>query len=108
MADTKAEEAVWIRRIQGYMALFACLPANGKACEALELALGLDEGIYLDKIGRPTNPDDPESMKAWFEQLWAQGGVTAEEQKLIDWQNNPENMRAAVDEFEAVAAKLGS
>ncbi|MGH2708613.1 MAG: DurN family substrate-assisted peptide maturase [Actinomycetota bacterium] len=101
-----SESTVAIRYIQGLTALLSCLPANGKARELLSLALELDEGPWLDKIGPPSDPDSDEGMKAWLESLWAQGGLTPEEQQLVDWQNDSDNMSAAIDEVQAIAAKL--
>jgi substrate-assisted peptide maturase DurN-like protein len=100
------EDTVTIRQIQGYMVLLSCLPANGKVREVFELALACDEGPWLDKVGRPSNPDDPDSYREWLEGLWAQGGLTPEEQAIVDWQNNSDNMSAAVAEWKALAAKL--
>jgi hypothetical protein len=45
-------------------------------------------------------------MKAWLESLWAQGGITEEEQRIVSWQNDSDNMSAAIQEIEAVAAQL--
>lgn len=101
-----ADANVAIRYIQGLTALLSCLPANGKARELLSLALELDEGHWLEKVGPPSDPDSDEGMKAWFESLWAQGGITDEEQRIISWQNDSDNMSAAIQEIEAVAAQL--
>lgn len=102
MADT----LVTIRYIQGLTAVLSCLPAGGKARELLSLAMALDEGPVLNKVGPPTDPDSDDGMKTWLESLWAQEGITPEEQRLIDWQNDSDNMTAAIQEFEAVNAKL--
>lgn len=101
-----ADAIVSIRYIQGLTALLSCLPANGKAKELFSLALDLDEGPWLDKVGPPSDPDSDEGLKAWFESLWAQGGLTEEEQRIVSWQNDSDNMAAAIEEIEAVAAKL--
>jgi len=103
---TASEPIVMIRQIQGLTALLSCLPAGGKAQELFALALASDEGPWLDKIGPPDDPDTDEGMKSWFESLWAQGGLTAEEQKIVDWQKDSDNMTAALAEFQEVSAKL--
>jgi len=100
------EPVVLIRHIQGLTALLACLPADGKAKELFTLALESDEGPWLDKIGPPEEPDTDEGMKSWFESLWAQGGLTPEEQRIVDWQMDSDNMTAALAEFQDVSAKL--
>lgn len=101
-----ADANVSIRYIQGLTALLSCLPANGKARELLSLALELDEGPWLEKVGPPSDPDSDEGMKTWLESLWAQGGITDEEQRIVSWQNDSDNMSAAIQEIEAVAAQL--
>lgn len=100
-----SEEMVIIRHIQGLTALLSCLPAGGKVRELFGLALALDEGPVLEKLGPPSSPDD-EGLKAWLESLWAADGVTPDEQKIIDWQQNSDNMAAALAEFIDVGNKL--
>jgi hypothetical protein len=103
-----SEDTVMIRHIQGLTALLSCLPAGGKAKELFTLALALDESAALEKVGPPSDPDDDDAMKAWFEQLWAEDGLTPEEKELVDWQADSDNMTAALAEFKNVAAKLGT
>lgn len=102
-----SEETVLIRNIQGLTALLSCLPAGGKAKELFTLALALDENTALEKVGPPTDPDDDDAMKAWFEKLWAEDGITPEEKKIVDWQADSDNMTAALAEFQTITAKLG-
>ena len=101
-----SEHTVVIRQIQGYAVLLSALPANGKARELFKLALALDEATVLGRIAPPENPDSFEGMQAWFESFWAQDGVTPDEQKLVDWQADPDNMTGAVEEFNAIHAKV--
>lgn len=107
MADA-SQNAVFIRQIQGLAALFSCLPRSGKARQFFSLALDLDEGPALEKIGPPSDPASDQGMREWFESLWAEGGISADEQRLVDWQKDPNNMTAAVAEFRTVAEKLGT
>jgi Family of unknown function (DUF5950) len=100
-----AEETVIIRHIQGLTALLSCLPAGGKVRELFTLALALDEGPVLDKIGPPSSSDN-EGLQTWLEGLWAEEGITPDEQKIIDWQKDSDNMAAAITEFKDVGAKL--
>jgi hypothetical protein len=103
-----SENTAIVRQIQGFAALLSCLPAGGKARELFSLALALDEGVALDKIGPPSDPESFEGMQEWLESLWASDGLTDEEQKIVDWQSDADNMVGAVEEFKAIAAKLGS
>ena len=101
-----SENTVGIRRIQGYAVLLSCLPANGKAREFFNLALAVDEGPVLDRISPPEDPDSFEGLQAWFESFWSTDGVTPDEQKLVDWQADPDNMTAAVAEFKTIMSKV--
>jgi hypothetical protein len=58
------------------------------------------------KVGPPDDPDSDEGMKAWLESLWAQGGISSEEQRIVDWQADSDNMTAALAELQTVVAKL--
>src|SRR5436189_6335319 len=100
-----SEETVIIRHIQGLTVLLACLPSGGRVRELFALALALDEGPVLDKIGPPSSPDD-DGLKAWLEALWAEDSVTPDEQKIVDWQKDSDNMSAALTEFKDVGTKL--
>jgi hypothetical protein len=106
MLNGVTPEAVWIRHIQGLLVILMCLPKDGKLREAFELALKLDEGPILSRINPPSDPDSFVGLKAWLESLWAVDGLTAEEQRLVEWQNSPENMQAAIQEMIAIAAKV--
>ncbi len=101
-----SEDLVTIRFIQGLTALLSCLPANGKARELFSLALDLNEGPVLAKIGPPKDPDSAEGMKTWLESLWAAEGLAPEERRMVEWQNDSDNMTAAIREFQDVAARL--
>jgi hypothetical protein len=100
------EDQILIRQIQGHMVLLACLPANGKLREVFQLALALNEGPVLDRVGRPENPDDLDSYTEWLEKLWAAEGISPDEQRLIDWQKESANMNEAIGEWKALIAKL--
>ncbi|MGA9314147.1 MAG: DurN family substrate-assisted peptide maturase [Solirubrobacteraceae bacterium] len=100
------EETVAVRQIQGLAVLLSCLPANGKCRELFTLALDSPERPTLDRIAPPENPDSADGLKSWLEGHWGADGATAEEQKILKWQADPENMTAAVGELKAVADKL--
>jgi Family of unknown function (DUF5950) len=105
-AILNAEDQIIIRQIQGHMVLLSCMSANGKLREVFKLALALDEGPILEKVGRPDNPDDLDSYREWLAKLWAVDSVTPDEQRLVDWQANSENMNLAIGEWKALIAKL--
>jgi Family of unknown function (DUF5950) len=105
MAAT-SEELVLIRQIQGLTVLLSCLPAGGKARELFSMALELDEGPVLDRAKPPDDPDDDDGMRAWLESHWAQDAVSDDEQRIVDWQADSDNMAAAIAELQAVAAKV--
>ena len=105
-ATLNAEDQIIIRQIQGHMVLLSCMPANGKLREAFELALGVDEGPILEKVGRPEDPDDWDSYRQWLAKLWAVDSVAPDEQGLVDWQKDSDNMNAAIGEWKELIAKL--
>lgn len=97
---------VTMRQLQGYAALFSCLPSNGKAREYLSLALALDESRVLDRVGPPEDTDTDEGYWNWLESLWAADGLTKDEKRLLDWQKSSDNIAAAIDELQTVTDKL--
>jgi hypothetical protein len=116
-----------VRQIQGWSVLLSCLPADGKAREFFALALSVDEGPWLERINplgdpdgdeglrawldriRPVcDPDSDEQLKKWLEYLWIRGNLSPEDQELVDWQADPENMNAAVAEYLAVLGRVRS
>jgi hypothetical protein len=97
-----------IRQIQWWAVVLSCLPANGKARELFSLALSLDEGPWLERITPPIDPDSDEDMKEWLEYLWLRGNLSPEEQEMVDWQANSDNMSVAIAEYLAVVGKLPS
>jgi hypothetical protein len=122
---TTPEAFVALRQLQGWAVLLSCLPPDGKARELFSLALSLDEASWLDRItpviapeadegikawlariAPPTDPGGDQDLKEWLEYLWIRGSLSPEEQKLVDWQSDADNMAAAVAEFLAVLERL--
>ncbi|WP_345430481.1 DurN family substrate-assisted peptide maturase [Actinoallomurus vinaceus] len=95
-----------IRRIQGLVILCSLLPPDGKLREAIELALSLHEEPILSRV-TPMEDLHPHAVKAWLEALWASEGVGPEVKELVDWQNNTDNMAAAIQELTNVERQIG-
>jgi hypothetical protein len=106
LADNTACGADEIRQVQMLMVLLSCLPSDGKVREVLELALALPHEPCLSRVSPPSDTSI-RGLKSWLESLWLRGGLTSDEQKLLDWQRSGENMIAAVQELEEVEQKIG-
>jgi hypothetical protein len=63
-------------------------------------------GSQVDAKMTPCNDVSFNGLKSWLESLWAQGGLSAEEQNIVDWQNEPMNMMAAIQELKAIEDKI--
>lgn len=94
------------RRIQGLVVLMSCLPNNGKCREVFELALALDHRAPSARLYPPTMPDPGRGHQPWLESLWARSDLSADERRLIEWQNSHKNMEVAIREFKPVHEKL--
>lgn len=122
---TTSEASDAIRQIQGWSVLLSCLPANGKAREFFSLALSVEEGpwreritpltdpdrdeglrAWLYRISPPTDPDRDEQLKEWLEYLWIRGNLSPEDQEMVDWQADSDNMKTAVAEYLAVVGRV--
>jgi hypothetical protein len=95
-----------IRRVQQLMIFCSLLPADGKLREVLSLALGLPENPILSRT-RPMTDLHPHATKAWLEAVWLETDLSAEEKELIDWQNDSDNMAAAIRELRDVEQRIG-
>jgi hypothetical protein len=95
-----------IRRIQELMIVCSLLPPDGRLREALQLALAVHEEPVLSRIN-PVADLHPHAMKAWLEAIWLHDGLTPEEKELVDWQNNSDNMAAAIHELMNVEQQIG-
>jgi hypothetical protein len=118
METTVEQVSGAVRQIQALAVLLFLLPAGGRAREFFSLALSLDEGPWLDRITPLTDtatdegiqawlkrvngvfdvPSD-EALTSWLEFLWIRSGLSSQEQALVDWQEDPANMSAAVAEY---------
>lgn len=95
-----------IRMIQMFLALCSCLPPEGKLHEMFKLALELSQDSWLARVA-PVTDESLEGLRTWLETLWLDDGLTANEQKVVDWQNSSENITAAVQELKHVQEKIG-
>ncbi|HEU5378985.1 MAG TPA: DurN family substrate-assisted peptide maturase [Ktedonobacteraceae bacterium] len=95
-----------IRQLQSLLAIFSSLPPDGKLHELFRLALELSQDSWLARV-TPVSDASFDGLKTWLETLWLDGGLTPNEQKIVDWQNSSENMEAAVQELKAVEEKIG-
>jgi hypothetical protein len=121
----RVEASRVVRQIQGLAVLLSCLPAKGKTGEFFSLALSLDEGPWLDRITPLIDPArdegiqawlnriDPvaditsdEALTSWLESLWIRSGLSSQEQAMVNWQADPDNMSRAIAEYLAVVGKL--
>jgi hypothetical protein len=98
-----SEDTVLIRQIQGLTVLLTCLPAGGRLRQLFTLALESDERPWLDRVGAPDDPDSADGMKAWLEGMWAPDRISEPQQKIVDWQNDSDNMATAIAELRTVA-----
>lgn len=95
-----------IRRIQELLLVCSLLPPDGKLREALHRALALYEEPVLSHL-KPIEDIHPHAIKASLEAIWSHPGLTPEEKELVDWQNNSDNMAAAILELTNVEEQLG-
>lgn len=93
-----------IRQIQMMMTLMLLSKPDGKLREVFDRALSASASQVNSKV-TACNDTSSDGLKGWLESVLAQGGLTAEEQALVDWQNNSENMQAAIDELNAIEDK---
>jgi hypothetical protein len=95
-----------IRRVQSLLIFCSLLPADGKLREILALALSLREDPILSRI-TPMTDIQPHAAKEWLEAVWLRNGLSAEEKELVHWQNDSDNMAAAISELTTVEQQVG-
>lgn len=107
MAEVSVD-TVMIRYLQGLAVLLSCVPKGGKVHEFFQLALDAEGPAVLARARVGAALDDDDELKAWLEALWAPESLHPSEQRLVEWQNNSDNMTGALDEFRAIAGNFGS
>lgn len=90
-----------IRQIQMVMILLLLASPTGALRDLFEMALTASSN-QIDAKMSPCTDDSFNGIKSWLESLFAQGGLTTEEQSLADWQNDPTNMISAIEELKAI------
>jgi Family of unknown function (DUF5950) len=95
-----------IRRVQELLILCSLLPPDGRLREALQLALAVHEEPILARMS-PVQDLHPHAVKAWLEAVWSHDGLTTEEKELVDWQNDSDNMAAAIQELTNFEQQVG-
>lgn len=95
-----------IRQVQQLMIFCSLLPPDGKLREVLSLALSLHEEPILSRVS-PMTDTGPHAAKAWLEALWRENGLSAEEKELVRWQNDSDNMAAAIRELTNAERRIG-
>ena len=95
-----------IRQVQQLMIFCSLLPPDGKLREVLSLALSLHEEPILSR-STPMTDIEPHAAKAWLEAIWRENGLSAEEKELVHWQNDSDNMAAAIRELKHVERQIG-
>lgn len=106
LVQSKVVDREEIRQLQMLLAVCSCLPPDGKIHEMLKLGLELSQDSWLARV-TPATDESIDGLRSWLETLWLDGGLTANEQHIVDWQNNSENMQAAVQELKLVQEKIG-
>lgn len=107
MAEVSVE-TVMIRYLQGLAVLLSSFPKGGKVHEFFQLALDADGPAVLARAHLDAALDDDAELKAWLEKLWAPDSLHESEQRLVEWQNDSDNMTAALDELRAVVGNFSS
>jgi hypothetical protein len=95
-----------IRQVQLLMIFCSLLPPDGKLREALTRALALHEEPILSRI-TPITDIQPHATKAWLESIWLENGLSPDEKELVRWQNESDNMAAAIRELKNVERQIG-
>ncbi len=95
-----------IRQVQQLMIFCSLLPPDGKLREVLSLALSLREEPILSRT-TPMTDIEPHAAKAWLEAIWRENALSADEKELVHWQNDSDNMAAAIRELHDVERQLG-
>jgi hypothetical protein len=106
LTDGNANGRDEVRQIQMLMVLFSCLSPDSELREVFERALALPRELWLSRV-TPISDTSFHGLKTWLESLWIQGGLTPDEQKLVDWQRSKKSVEATVQELKTIEEKIG-
>jgi hypothetical protein len=93
-----------IRQIQMVMILLLMSSPDGPLSDIFTRAIAASSTQVNAKMVACTDVSF-NGLKSWLESLLAKGDLTPEEQALVDWQNNPANMIAAIQELRTIQEK---
>jgi Family of unknown function (DUF5950) len=94
-----------IRQIQLIMILLLLAPSKGALSELFEKSLAASGHQVSAKL-TPCTGASFDELKTWLESLLAHGDLTPEEQELVNWQNTPEKILAAIQELKTIQDKI--
>lgn len=106
LANSNAFDTDEIRQIQALIVLCSCLPPDGKLREVLQHALSLPHESVLARL-TPVSDPSFNGLKTWLETLWTAETLSADEQRLVKFQQSQENIDAAIRELRAVGQRIG-
>jgi len=99
-----AEGTDKVQQIQGVMMLLLLASPQGKLREVFDASLAAS----ASQVGAnviPLTDASEDSVKEWLQAILIQDGLTAEEEALVEWQNNSDNMKGAIEELIAIQEK---
>lgn len=97
-----------IRQIQMLMFMCWCLSPQSKLRQLLEMALAASETETMAKAqATPCDDVSIDGLFLWLSSLVSQTELTESEKRLLEWQNDRENMLPAIDELRTIESKLG-
>lgn len=97
-----------IRQIQMLMFLCLCLSPQSKLRHLLEMALVASETETMAKAkATPCDDVSVDGLFTWLGSVFTKGNLTESEKLLLEWQNDPTNMLAAIDELRMIETELG-
>ncbi|GCE46088.1 hypothetical protein EI42_01200 [Thermosporothrix hazakensis] len=95
-----------IRQIQMLLVLLSHLPPDSMLREIFEHAMALPHDPWAARV-TPVTDTSFYGLKTWLESLWARDGLSADEQRLVDWQRSGKNIEIAVRELKAIQQLTG-
>jgi len=97
-----------IRQIQMLMFMCLCLSPQSKLRQLLEMALAASETETMAKAQAiPCDDVSIDGLFVWLSSLFYQTELTESEKRLLEWQNDRDNMLPAIDELKTIESKLG-
>lgn len=95
-----------LQRLQGLVLLMSCLPPAGACRQILQSALDLDPDGPLRRLTPPGDHNSPHHFQLWLESQWGQVDLSPEEQEVVWWLLEGDNMEVAIRELNVVEARV--